>query len=271
MTTSLITQRVLHQTTDVSIAMGDYRAGVYAMTYVAGQKLYVGTSAPMNNLWIEISTAAVIATGTPVVEVWYNQSWVNVVDIIDETSAMTVSGRLSWTLDLFKSWDYEELSTTVGIANTSIFNRYWLRISWPNNFVATLGFIGQKFSNDLSFASTYPDLMQSAILTGFKAGKTNWNEQHFMAAEFIVKDLRRRNIILKRGQIMDWTVFEEASNHKVAELVYQAFGAAYKDQAIEARKKYEIEMSTRTYVIDLNMDGHISEDEAQNKSGWMTR
>ena len=271
MTTSLITQRVLHQGTDLSIALGDYRSGAYAMTYVAGQKVYVGTSAPMNSLWIDLSTVAVIATGAPVVEVWFNQAWVSAVDIIDETTAMTVSGRISWTLDLFSGWDYEQLSTSVGLANTSIFNRYWLRLSWPNNFAATMGFLGQKFSGDLSFASTYPDLMQSAILTGFKAGKTNWNEQHFMAAEFIVKDLRRRNIILKRGQIMDWTVFEEASNHKVAEIVYQAFGAPYKDQAMEARKRYEIEMNTRTYVIDLTMDGHITDDEAQNKSGWMTR
>ena len=271
MTTSLITQRVLHQGTDLSIALGDYRSGAYAMTYVAGQKVYVGTSAPMNSLWIDLSTVAVIATGAPVVEVWFNQAWVTAVDIIDETTAMTVSGRISWTLDLFSGWDYEQLSTSVGLANTSIFNRYWLRLSWPNNFAATMGFLGQKFSGDLSFASTYPDLMQSAILTGFKAGKTNWNEQHFMAAEAIIKDLRRRNIILKRGQVMDWTVFEDAACHKVAEIVYQAFGAPYKEHVIAAKQRYETEMNTRVFVVDITLDGHLDEKEKINTSGWMVR
>ena len=271
MTTSLVTQRVLHQTTDISVAVGDFRSGVYAMTYVSGQYVYIGTSCPMNNISIDMTVVSAVTPNAPVIEVWWGAAWVAVVDLIDQTSAMTVSGRLSWALDLFKGWDYEQLSTTVGLSGTAIYNRYWMRLSWPNNFTATLGFIGQKFSDDVSMASLYPDLMQSNILTGFKAGKTTWNDQHFMAAEAIIKDLRRRNIILKRGQVMDWTVFEDAACHKVAEIVYQAFGAPYKEHVIAAKQRYETEMNTRVFVVDITLDGHLDEKEKINTSGWMVR
>ena len=271
MTTSLVTQRVIHNTTDISVAVSDYRATTYAMTYTAGQYIYIGSSCPMNNMFVDMAVVSAVSTNAPVISVWYGSAWVPVVDLIDGTAAMTASGRLSWSLEIFKGWDSEQLSTTVGLASTAIYNRYWMRISWPNSFTATLGFLGQKFSDDVLLASLYPDLMQSAILAGYKTGKTTWNDQHFMAAEAIVKDLRRRNIILKRGQIFDWTVFEDAACHKVAEIVYSAFGVPYKDHVIAAKQRYETEMNTRVYVVDVNGDGQLEEAEKVNKSGWMTR
>jgi hypothetical protein len=271
MTVSLITQRVIHETTDISVAVSDFRVGTYALSYLAGEFIYIGASSPFNNLWFELSIASDDDAGTPTIEVWHNGSWSEVVDVIDQTSGMTSSGRLSWALHIDKGWNSEQKSETVGLSSFDIYNRYWLRLSWGLGFTAGLAYIGQKFSTDSIMSATYPDLMQSAILNGFKVGKTNWDEQHFMASEAVVKEIKKRNIALDRGQILDWTVFEDAAAHKVAEIVYHAFGAPYRDHVIMAQKRYLEELNSRFYAIDSNQNGHVETAEIYNKSGWMTR
>lgn len=271
MTVSLVTQRVLHQTTDISVAVSDFRVGTYAMSYVAGQYLYVGSCSPFNNLWLDMTTVSVSNAGTPTIQVWYNGSWVNVVDIIDQTSGMTASGRVSWSLDIDGGWNCEQKSETVGLTGTQIYNRYWLRFSWANNFTCGLGYVGQKFSTDSIMASLYPDLMQADILNGFKTGKTNWDEQHFMASEAIVKEIRKRNVALFGQQLMDWSVFEDAGCHKVAEIAYQAFGAPYADHAKNSQKRFLEELNQKFFVADVNKNGHLEPQEHTKQSGYMTR
>lgn len=271
MTVSLITQRVIYETTDISVAVGDYRVGTYALNYAEGNKIYIASNTPFNNLWMELSTPATGSAFEPVIEVWFNGTWYDVVDIIDQTNGMTKSGRISWSLHIDGGWNSEQESKTVGLSSFQIYNRYWMRIGWNTSFVAGVSYIGQKFSDDTVLASLYPDLMQVPILSGFKTGKTNWNEQHFMASEAIIKDLRKRNFALDRGQIMDWSVFEDAACHKVAEIVYQAFGTPYREHVIEAKKRYQEEFASRMMAIDVNQNGHVEVDEITRKSGFMTR
>jgi hypothetical protein len=271
MTVSLITQRVIYETTDISVAVGDYRVGTFALNYAEGSKIYIAANCPFNNIWMELSTPATGGAFTPIIEVWFNGSWYDVVDIIDQTNGMTRSGRISWALHIDGGWNSEQKSETIGLSSFQIYNRYWLRIGWRSSFTAGVSYIGQKFSDDTVLSSIYPDLMQPQILSGFKAGKTNWNEQHFMASEAIVKDIRRRNFAIDRGQIMDWSVFEDAACHKVAEIVYQAFGTPYREHVAEAKRRYQEEMASRMYAIDMNKNGHVEVAEITRKSGFMTR
>jgi hypothetical protein len=271
MTVSLITQRVIYETTDISVAVGDFRVGTYSLNYSPGAYLYIAANCPFNNLWFQFTTPASGGASTPTIEVWFNGTWYDVVDIIDQTNEMTKSGRISWSLHIDGGWNSEQKSADVGLSSFQIYNRYWLRLSWGNSFTAGVGYIGQKFSDDTIMAAMYPDLMQPTILSGYKTGKTSWDEQHFMAAEAIIKDLRKRNIAIDRGQIMDWSVFEDAAAHKVAEIVYQAFGAPYKEHVAEAKRRYQNEFSSRVFAIDTNQNGHVEVDEITRKSGFMTR
>lgn len=271
MTIGLQDQRVIYEGTDISVAVNDYRAGTYALPYSPGEYIYIAANCPFNNLWIELSTAASGAAGLPMIEVWYNESWSQVVDVIDQTNQMQKSGRISWALHIDSGWNSEQKSADVGLSSFQIYNKYWLRLSWPSAFTAGIAYLGQKFSDDTLMASMYPDLMQSTILAGFKAGKTTWDEQHFMASETIIKEIKRRNFADHGGQVMDWTVFEEAGAHKVAEMIYQAFGTPYRDHAIEAKKRFQEEMGSRFMVLDVNQNGHIEPAEITRRSGFMTR
>lgn len=264
-------QRVFKGTADISLQMSDYHSNTYAMTYVAGQYVYVGMRSPFNNIFIQMSTVAVSTSGTPVVDVWWGSTWTSAVDITDQTSGMTASGRISWALEKNKGWEAEEYSADVGITGSKVYDMYWARISWPNNFSATLQYIGQKFSEDADLRILYPDLMQTQLLTGHTAGKTNWNDQHFAASEYIVKDMFKRNIIRHKGQIFDWQTFEQASVHKVAEIIYRAFGAPYREHADKAEAKYNVEMGQSMKNVDIDQSGYIVDVERTDRKGWMTR
>jgi hypothetical protein len=148
---------------------------------------------------------------------------------------------------------------------------YWMRVSWPSSFSATLAYVGQKFCGDTVFRSSYPDLMQPALLTGYQSGKTSWDEQHFMSSECIIKDLKSRRYIVDKGQIFDWTALESAATHKSAAIIYSAFGASYADRAARAEGLYQDEMNARLIPLDKNADGKLSGEETVQKEQWMTR
>lgn len=271
MTTSLITQRVLYNTTDISVAVGDYKSTSYALSYTTGNYIYVGMTTPFNNLWIDMTTPSGISAGSPTVQIWWAQQWSNAVDILDMTSGMTATGRIAWATDYLKGWDRELKSVDVGLTGTAIYDRYWVRISWPSNFSASINYIGQKFSSDSTLEIYYPDLLQSAIMNGFKTGKTNWNDQHYIAAESILKELRKRNFIQDRGQVFDWTAFEEASCRKVAEIAYSAFGLPYAEHAAKAKALYLECLNDKAFSFDKTMDGHMTMQEHVTKEGWISR
>lgn len=271
MSVSLNSQRIIHNGVDVSLSLSDFRSGTYAMSYVAGQYIYIGANAPFNNVWIDMATHASPTAGAPVVEVWWNSSWTPVVDVLDQTNGMLNDGRISWSIDILKGWQIETYSQTVGLSGTNIYNRFWLRLSWSGSFSRTLNYVGQKFSDDLVFKSHYPDLMQAQILDGYEAGKTDWQEQHFMAAEMILEDLQTRNIIKAQGEVYDWQKFETTSCHKVASIIMQAMGKAYIESKALADKAYNASLDRKFLNIDSNQDGHLSKIESSSTQGWLSR
>jgi len=267
-------QRVIYASTDISAKVNDFRAGTQSFSYTTGTYLYVAAVLPFNHLWFEMGTVNATAAITPTIEIWFGNAWVPAVDVIDETLGLTLSGRLSWATDRLKGWDPEQSSEDVtGVTSFKIYNMFWLRISWSANFTGspTLKYVGQKFSTDDTLYSYYPNLNNSLTLTSFESGKTDWNEQHYMAAEQIVKDLRKRNLIESRAQVLDWTLFEDASCHKVAEIVYTPLGNAYLALRQEAEAKYKAAMNMQFHSLDKNADGNLSREERRVSTSSMTR
>lgn len=403
-------QRVLHQTTDISTLVNDFRAGTYVFPYAVGEYLYIGSTFPFNNLFVEMGTAntvdvleiqtltfptkaaagasdyiviydamgaswavaldttgtdpdptgaawlavsasnrikvdvsgattaadvaalavaglnsltgfmAVItlmdntdgtvssvqvnygATTNPVphnaddsgvgsilgvqtqagslgavlsAEIWFGNQWIPVVDLIDGTNGMSQTGRIMWNTDLDKGWDIEQRSADVtGLSATTIYNMFWMRFSWDEDFISTASvkYIGQKFSDDATLYSYYPDFSKANVKTTFGAGKTDWNEQHYMAAEQIVADLKKRNIAKSRSQLLDYSLFSEASCRKIAEMIYTSFGAPYLDQLKLARESFKNAMDMENFGVDLNNDGRLDPAEKNCYSvGFGTR
>ncbi len=266
-------QRVIYNSIDISPKVNDFRAGTQAFAYLSGGYLYIGSIAPFNNLWFEFGTLNTNAV-TPTVQMWSANAWADAVDVIDDTASATQTGRITWATDKSKSWDFEQTTEDVtGLSAMKIYWRYWLRISWSGSFSVgtTLKFIGQKFATDDILYSFYPDLSLSDIKTGFETGKTGWDEQHYMAAEHIIRDLKKRGIIKSKSQIMDWQLLQDAACHKVAEIVYQAFGSPYSGQLTMARAAYNEALDLKYFNTDMNADGRLDPGERQITTTFGTR
>lgn len=267
-------QRVIYNTIDFSPKVNDFRAGTQNFAYTAGSYLYVGSILPFNNLWFEMGTLNVNAT-TLTVKIWWGNAWHDAVDVIDETVGLTVNGRIVWNTDRLKGWDIEQTSEDIsgGLSSFKIYNHFWVRLDWSADFSggSTLKYVGQKFATDAKLYSMYPDLNNTQLLTSFAASKTSWDEQHYMAAEQIVRDLKKADIIKSRSQILDYSLFQDAACHKVAEIAYVALGRPYFDQLQEARKQYKEAMNMKFFGVDLNQNGSLDQVERATSTGFMRR
>lgn len=271
-------QRVLHASTDISAKVNDYRALNYTFAYTSGQYLYVGSEVPFNNLWFDLSSNVNAAAAAASVDLWWSNAWTAAVDVFDETkvgsASLGQSGRISWSPSLTSGWDREQDSADVtGLSGTAIYYFYWARFSWSASLTGTteLKYLGQKFAGDSELESFYPDLANSDLKTSFEAGKTTWDEQHFMAAEAIARDLIARKLIASRGAILDWARLTEAACHKAAEIVYRGLGVAYEPHRLGAARDYAKAMNGDFFRVDLNADGRLDPSEKNVSVSYLSR
>lgn len=265
---------------DLSSDLNDPRSGVSVVPFLtATDFIYIGSILPFNHRHFEVSTANDVAA-TVKVEIWWANAWHDSVDVVDRTAnasgkSLAQSGIISWSTNRLKGWDMEQDSDDVtGIAKAGIYDMYWVRISWNANLKSTtaIAFIGHKFSKDDDLVSYYPDMAQSSLLTSFETGKTSWDEQHFSAAEVIVRDLISKQVVSSGNQIIQWEDYIESSCHKVAEIVYIGLGRAFDENRKLARQQYDAAMNRKHNGLDLDGDGKLSVTEKFiQTTGWMRR
>jgi hypothetical protein len=255
--------------TDCSFVLNDFLADTQTLAVVAAQDyLFIGSEHPFNYRWIDVSTANDQASVISV-HVWSDGGWNAAVDVQDDTSASGVtlarSGLLTWHIDKTKGWTKESSSENVtGITTTDIYDMYWVRLTFSGNLKATtaLKYIGFKFSTDTDLAAWYPDLALSTTMTAHTSGKTNWNDQHYLAAESIIRYLKRNQVIWTPNQLIEWQLFNEAAVHRCAEIIMNSFGDAYEDNRTRASKYFREAMDMRQFKTDENLNGNLDEGEA---------
>lgn len=278
----LINQRIIWKddTTenDLSVNLNNFRSNSETIALVADEDaIYIASDLPFNHRWIEVETENDQAAA-PTVAIWFSNEWVSAVDIIDQTASSDVtlaqSGILQWRTDRQKGWDRELDSEDVsGVSKVGIYDMYWIRLGFSADLAAStaIKYIGHKFATDAVLYTFYPDLNSSNIMTAFASGKTDWKDQHFMAAEDIIQDLRKADIIRGASQILDYEIFEEVAVHKCAEIIYRGMGRAYEADRAKARKEYNESFNMTFYNTDLDGDGNLSDRERRQRSGFVGR
>lgn len=264
---------------DYTTELGDFRSGSATLPVVAAEdSIYVGSFLPFNHFFIELQTANDVSS-TMTISNWWASGWVTCFDIIDGTKAsgktLSQSGVVQWSIDNFKGWDLwsRNDSTNIGIQSLNIFDRYWIKITFSADLKATTAvkYIGQKFSNDSALYGFYPDLNNSALKSAFAVGKTDWNEQHYQAANEISDYLNSTNVILTKDQILDVSLFEKASIHKTAEIIYFALGKDYSAHTEKARSKFKEAMNIKSFHVDSNGNANLDPREMGHNVGELYR
>jgi hypothetical protein len=265
---------------DLSAALNDLFASNETLDVVAAQdKLYFGSDLPFNHRHIQVSTANDQAATISEIAIWNGSEWVPAVDVIDRTKVNGVtlaqSGIVSWVTDRNEGWTKEDTTEDIAaLASAKVYDLYWVRVTFSANLKTTtaLSYVGHKFSNDAQLAGYYPDLNRQAVKTAFSsASKTTWDDQHVLAAEEIIRDLRVLDIIKSPAQIANWEIFQEASVHKVAEIIVTAFGEKYEENRKLARERYDEAMQGLAIrpAIDANADGRLDTGEKFASRSWV--
>lgn len=264
--------------TDLSASLNDFRAGTSTILYTTAQDyIYIASRYPWCAKYIEIGTANDVAA-TMTVEVYESPStWRSVVDKIDMTAVtagtpLGQSGYVRFQTNRLYSWTPLQDSADI-LTGTAIYDMYWLRISFSATLKATMSlkYIGHKFSSDDDLYERYPEFNQTALKTQFESGKSTWDDQHYIAVEQIVGDLKNRRVILNSDNLLDPWEFKEAAIHKVASIIYTGFGKSYVEAQKAADAKYSAVMDRRYPKIDRSLDGLAQPEEMRFRIGRLTR
>lgn len=264
---------------DLSVTLGNFKTSTQAIAFTAAEDyLFIGSDFPFNHRYVDISTANAAATGLTVA-LWDDTAWITAIDLIDQTSVAGVSlaqsGIFSFFPDDDKGWYRDDTNndsaTITGLTGVDIRRLWWARLSFTNDWSGTLNFIGHKFSDDADLEVLYPDLTRSAVMAQFKSGKTDWKLQHIQAAEDIIKDLKKRNIIKSENQLLNWELFKDAAVHKVAAIAFNAFGKDFFENRDAAQVEFKKEMDRAIYHIDQNKNATLDDTERVAPEGWLFR
>jgi hypothetical protein len=275
----ILEQRVFYNWVDISTKVNTFKTGFAHFPYLEGEYLYIASILPFNNIYIDMKHLNDV-TATVRVEMNSSNGWKDLVDVIDETDGLKASGRIQWNTDEYNAWYQENYSKDVeGFdPNSKIFDMYWVRLSWNADLKpqTEINYVGQKFSSDRDLYIHYSDLNDQELRDSFFRESTpgteqNWEILHFEVADIIVKELKKRNIIKSRGQILDHSLFTNASVHKVAELIYTNFGRAYFDQKVAAREEYKSELKLNFFNVDTNKSGRLEFGERKVSVGTLSR
>lgn len=262
--------------TDITDDISTFTTGSADFDFVsADDALYIGADHPFNSIYVKMKTAS--ATESTMTIQYWNDGWVDVVESRDGTKQFTQSGYIQFTPNRKHLWEREstnyEGEVVTDLEGIVIYDKYWLKITLGSDVDdgTQLQWIGHKFSNDTDLGVEYPDLTRANVLTSFKAGKTDWNEQHTRAAEIVVNDLVDRGLIAGVGQIVDINEYRPAAVSKCAEIIFRAFGDDYVDRANEALAEYNRRISKRNPTIDRNNNATQDAQEVAHQTGWLSR
>lgn len=261
---------------DISAEMNDLFAGTKVVDLVYTQDaLYIGSDLPFNHRYFSVgvvnSNASVCS-----ISIWDGSTWNAAVDVIDQTSvsgaSLAQSGIISWAVDRNESWAVEDTTEDIlALSTLKIYDKHWVKLTWSASWSNTtrLDYIGHKFANDSALAAQWPDLNRSTVKTAHTSGKTTWDDQHIIAAEQIILQLKHDQVIKSPDQIIGWEMFQEAAVHKCAEIIFSAFGEQKEKERELAADKYEKALDQWTFnSIDKDGDGRLDEEEKFGSISW---
>lgn len=263
----LFQQRIIRDAggtlTDYSRELSDLYADTVVLPLASTDYLYVGSDLPFNHRFFYVDAVNIVGASFTA-EIWDGKDWVAAVDVVDRTASggkpLARSGVLQWSTERNATWSRENTTEDIpALATLKIYDLYWARLrpSVTLTLTTSLKYVGHCFASDNDLGGRYPDLIKTEMLDAFKTDKTDWTDQHVLAAEAIIVDLRSRGTIWSPSQLLHWEQFTQAAVHKCAEIVYAAFGAAYADHEKRARDRYEAALTMGPVVVDRDADGRI--------------
>lgn len=246
---------------DLSLKLSDFRGHGQVMDFVAADdKLYLGSDFAFNHRYFHLEVVNAAASVISAIEIWTGSAWAAVAQIFDDTQnaagvTMARSGIVGWTPARDVVWAREGSTEDIPELNTlKIYDKMWVRLTFSANLDAAfkIQYVGHRFSSDRDLPGRYPDLLNPDALNAWESGKTGLEEQHVIAAEELIRDMKRDLDIWSENQILDWQLFQDAACAKVAVICFRAFGRDFVDNLDQAEADYAKARNKKIFNIDRN-------------------
>lgn len=251
---------------DHTVALNDWKNGKnVTLSFDSGDYLYIATFLPFNHKFLRFYTPSPTAQ-MPIVEILNAPNeWNIVVDSLDYTGGMKQSGVLQWTPNFDKNWGMvpdsnRDINALFG--GPTVYDAYWIRLSFLMPTTFSLSYIGQRFSSDYELFMEYPLLQNPQILAGWAQGKTDWEDQHLLAALYLAKEMRQRNIVFSDNQVLDIAMLRSPAIHKAAHIIYSGLGARnYAEEIKLAAENFQRSMTQDKFRTDVNGNARLDRSE----------
>lgn len=263
--------------TEITNKVNRYKSGTYDLTIVPGNYIYIATDFPLSHLYVKLGAIVNAVSANMSIQYWSGKAWSNAVNINDYSESFSQSGFIEFTPDRRASWDMDDTNggnnQVTGLETITVYDQYWTRISFSASLTTNIAieYIGSMFSNDDDLYAEYPLFNDSNFLECFENGKTTWEEQHVKAADLIVQELIRKNIIIGSEQILDRNILMPAAVCKVAEIIFNAFGKDYVDQLQRCKEEFKNRIDLSKFVVDINNNAIKDAKENEATQGWLSR
>jgi len=263
---------------DYSVELDDYLSTSAVLPIVASEdKIYIGSDLPFTSKYFIVDTANSLSSSLSI-DIWYNNDWESVVDLLDGTSSggktLAQSGLIQWKTNKDKGWNVATDSSDVdGVSASGMYDLYWIRISCSADISDTtsLKYVGYKFSEDDELFSIYPTLNDPDLQEAFASEQTDWQNQSLSASQAIIMELQASNIAFSPAQLMNVEKFKMANIHKTAHIIYSGIGENYSAEAAKAYNRYRNSMNMKQFDVDENGDGALSKGEQKVSTIYMSR
>lgn len=252
-------------------------SSVVADIVAAEDYLYIAQIYPFNHFYVNVSTPSVTTSNAITIEYWDGREWIEAYETIDTTRGFTRTGFITFIPKDNKGWTSESTNNNgdqiTDLTTIKVYDMYWARIKFSLDIPAgfTLKYIGQKFCDDIDLGTEFPSLVSSSMYAAYGPSKTNWDEQHCLAAELISDLLIKLEVIENSGQILVKERFTKASVMKVAEIIFNSLGDDYIDQSDKASAQFKERMNLSIYMVDKNKNATLDIKERDNRTGFLSR
>ena len=246
---------------DLTKELNDNLVGTSALTIDTNDAIYIGSFLPFSNLFMGVESANAVSSNL-LFEYWDGSTWRSVVDTIDFTQSSGATLSSSGVVHIFPddqyTWSYVERTTDVAdltefAAGPEIYKKYWTRIRTSAVITVTLNYIGTLFCDENELITTYPQFNSSTLKNSWAVGKTDWLDQRIMASEYVVLELKKRDLIADRSQIIETSIYKPAAIHKTAEIIFNGLGARnYAAEIVAAKERLKDSMNLNHSEIDVN-------------------
>lgn len=256
---------------DITREMSDLLSNRTTLAFVAAQdRLFIGSDFPFNHRYIGVHTANAAASALSVA-LWDGTAFNAVAEIQDYTKdvetgliSLAQSGNVLWVPDETKTWSREASTENISDLSTlKIYDKFWARLSWSADLDATteLQYMGHKFSGDDDFRMLYPSLLRPKLWQAFDPAKTDWDDQHVLAAEQVIDALIAREAAYTGDQVLDPSAFRDAACHRAAQIIMNSFGDDWETERRNAEKAFQEALEKKVWGLDRDGDARLKPRE----------